>query len=155
MLAGAFLLLKATCELSFAVVCFRPIAVEFDSNFNTLFARGSVRLRRGSQYFQASTFRYSLIQNSGELEDVYGVLELDELSEGLVLLNVFLPACSSNAKQLLPVLESYRAGLPDSLDLELGSTTARAGQRSASVDNFWDEEMLPLNTWTVPLQGEQ
>ena len=56
--------------------------VEFDTNFNTLYARGSVRLRRGSQYFQASTFRYSLIQNSGELKDVYGVLELDELSAG-------------------------------------------------------------------------
>lgn len=54
--------------------------IEFDTNFNTLYARGSVRLRRGSQYFQASTFRYSLIQNSGELKDVYGVLELDELS---------------------------------------------------------------------------
>ncbi|MEC9029408.1 MAG: DUF3769 domain-containing protein, partial [Cyanobacteriota bacterium] len=36
--------------------------IEFDSNFNTLYARGSVRFRKGSQYFQASSLRYNLIQ---------------------------------------------------------------------------------------------
>ncbi|HGY5545551.1 MAG TPA: DUF3769 domain-containing protein [Prochlorococcus sp.] len=51
--------------------------IEFDKDFNTLYARGSVRFRKGSQYFQASSLRYSLIQKEGELEDVYGVLDLD------------------------------------------------------------------------------
>ena len=53
--------------------------IEFDAEFNTLFARGSVRFRRGAQYFPASTLRLSLIQGSGEMEDVYGVLDLDNL----------------------------------------------------------------------------
>jgi len=102
--------------------------IEFDTNFNTLYARGSVRLRRGSQYFQASTFRYSLIQNSGELKDVYGVLELDELSEGF---QSSPQAVEPPTKQTLPVLESSGLGFPTALDMELGGRTAGTDQRSA------------------------
>ena len=54
--------------------------IEFDAGFRSLFARGSVRLTRGKQYFQASAFRYNLIQNEGELDDVYGVIDLEALS---------------------------------------------------------------------------
>ena len=48
--------------------------IEFDTGFRTLFARGSVRLQRGSQFFQASALRYNLVQNEGELDDVYGAI---------------------------------------------------------------------------------
>ena len=51
--------------------------IEFDTAFRTLFARGSVRLRRGNQFFQASVLRYNLVQNEGELDDVYGVIDLE------------------------------------------------------------------------------
>ena len=51
--------------------------LEFDSDFNSLFARGSVRYRKGAQYFQASTLRFSLVHRNGAMEDVYGVLDLD------------------------------------------------------------------------------
>ena len=54
--------------------------IEFDTAFRTLFARGSVRLRRGNQFFQASVLRYNLVQNEGELDDVYGVLDLEGTS---------------------------------------------------------------------------
>ena len=54
--------------------------IEFDDGFRSLFARGSVRLTRGGQFFQASAFRYNLIQNEGELDDVYGVVDLESLS---------------------------------------------------------------------------
>ena len=52
--------------------------IEFDAAYRTLFARGAVRFRRGSQYFQASSFRYNLIQREGLLNDVYGVIDLEE-----------------------------------------------------------------------------
>ena len=51
--------------------------VEFDTDFNTLAACGKVRFRKGSQCFQASSLRFNLIENSGVLRDVYGVLDLD------------------------------------------------------------------------------
>ena len=37
--------------------------IEFDTGFRTLFARGSIRLQRKSQFFQASVLRYNLVQN--------------------------------------------------------------------------------------------
>ena len=58
----------------------RADRIEFDAGFRTLFARGSVRLKRGRQFFQASAFRYNLTQNEGELDDVYGVVNLESLS---------------------------------------------------------------------------
>ena len=55
--------------------------IEFDSRFRTLHARGTVRLTRGSQFFQASALRYNLIHNEGELDDVYGVIDLEGLGD--------------------------------------------------------------------------
>ena len=52
--------------------------IEFDAAYRTLYARGAVRFRRGNQYFQASSFRYNLVQNEGLLNDVYGVIDLEE-----------------------------------------------------------------------------
>ena len=51
-------------------------AVEYDSRTRILWARGSVRFERGRQRIQASSLRYSLLQKEGELEDVYGVVDL-------------------------------------------------------------------------------
>jgi hypothetical protein len=51
--------------------------IEIDTESRTLYAYGSVRLQRGMQYMQASRLRYSLLEGMGELDDVYGVLDLD------------------------------------------------------------------------------
>ena len=51
--------------------------LEYDTATRTLYASGRVRFQRGSQYLQASRLRYSLIENSGELEEAYGVVDLD------------------------------------------------------------------------------
>ncbi|MFZ9951695.1 MAG: DUF3769 domain-containing protein [Vulcanococcus sp.] len=51
--------------------------LEYDTATRTIVASGRVRFQRGSHYLQASRLRYSLIENSGELEEAYGVLDLD------------------------------------------------------------------------------
>jgi len=51
--------------------------LEYESRTRTVFVSGSVRLQRGLQYMQASQLRYSLLEGSGEADDVYGVLDLD------------------------------------------------------------------------------
>ena len=56
----------------------RADRIEFDAAYRTLYARGAVRFRRGKQFFQASSFRYNLVQNEGQLNDVYGAIELEE-----------------------------------------------------------------------------
>jgi hypothetical protein len=59
--------------------------IEFDPASRTLFAVGAVRFQRGQQFFQASRLRYSLLEGSGEMEDVYGVLDLDGSAQDLDL----------------------------------------------------------------------
>ena len=56
----------------------RADRIEFGAEYRTLHARGAVRFKRGSQYFQASSFRYNLVQKEGLLNDVYGVIDLKE-----------------------------------------------------------------------------
>jgi hypothetical protein len=51
--------------------------IEYESSTRTIYASGRIRFQRGSQYLQASKLRYSLIENSGEIDEVYGVLDLD------------------------------------------------------------------------------
>ena len=57
--------------------------LEYDPVARSLYAYGSVRFQRGQQYFQASRLHYSLLEGSGEMEDVYGVLDLDGSSQDL------------------------------------------------------------------------
>ena len=59
--------------------------IEFEPATRTLFASGSVRFQRGQQFFQASRLRYSLLEGIGEMEDVYGVLDLDGSAQDLNL----------------------------------------------------------------------
>ena len=51
--------------------------LEYDTATRTIYASGRVRFQRGSHYLQASRLRYSLIENSGEVDEAYGVLDLD------------------------------------------------------------------------------
>ena len=59
--------------------------IEFDPASRQLLASGSVRFQRGQQYFQASRLRFSLLEGRGEMEDVYGVLDLDGSKQDLDL----------------------------------------------------------------------
>ncbi|MCT0219064.1 DUF3769 domain-containing protein [Synechococcus sp. CS-1329] len=57
--------------------------LEYDTTTRTLYATGSVRFWRGRQYVQGSLLRYGLIEGEGEMEDVYGVLDLETSLEDL------------------------------------------------------------------------
>ena len=50
--------------------------VEYSPASRVIWARGSVRFQRGKQYLQASMLRFNLLQGEGELQDVYGVIDL-------------------------------------------------------------------------------
>ncbi|MFY9250377.1 MAG: LptA/OstA family protein, partial [Vulcanococcus sp.] len=51
--------------------------LEYETATRTLLLSGRVRFQRGEQYFQANSLRYSLIENSGAADAVYGVLDFD------------------------------------------------------------------------------
>ena len=51
--------------------------LEYEAATRTLLLSGRVRFQRGEQYFQANSLRYSLIENSGDADAVYGVIDFD------------------------------------------------------------------------------
>ena len=59
--------------------------VTYGRSTGLLTAIGAVRLWRGSQYIQASMLRYNLETQTGELRDVYGVINFDHHAEDLSL----------------------------------------------------------------------
>jgi len=137
--------------------------LEFDTNFNSLFARGSVRYRKGAQYFQASSLRFSLIQGSGSMEDVYGVLDLDTAAVDFNPLpsNPTAPKPSAppsgqvpkedpSQERLLPVVESTGLGFPTAIDIEVNAFTANRISPQGDDAGFWDREQpLSSEEWLV------
>jgi lipopolysaccharide export system protein LptA len=57
--------------------------LEYAEASRSLRASGQVRLQKGDQYLQASSLRYSDWEGSGELLDVYGVIDRDTLPAAL------------------------------------------------------------------------
>ncbi|MBD2551132.1 DUF3769 domain-containing protein [Microcystis elabens FACHB-917] len=55
--------------------------IEFEASTRTLYAVGNVRFQRGQQYLQGSRLRYALLEGVGEIDDVYGVIDLDSTKE--------------------------------------------------------------------------
>lgn len=51
--------------------------LEFEASTRTLYAVGNVRFQRGQQYLQGSRLRYGLLEGVGEIDDAYGVIDLD------------------------------------------------------------------------------
>jgi hypothetical protein len=78
--------------------------LEYESATRTILASGRVRFQRGNQYLQASRLRYSLIENSGEIDEVYGVIDLDSAA-------LDLNPSQSPSAPLLP-LSYWTAPLP-------------------------------------------
>ncbi|WP_413324335.1 DUF3769 domain-containing protein [Synechococcus sp. MIT S9503] len=142
--------------------------VEFDTSFNSLFARGSVRYRKGAQYFQASSLRFSLIQGSGSMEDVYGVLDLDTAAvdfnpiprpDSSPTPNSQSAAQSTSQKQsqekLLPVVESTGLGFPTAIDIELDAFTANRISPQGDDASFWEvQQPVPREELLVPNSGQ-
>ncbi|MEC9452132.1 MAG: DUF3769 domain-containing protein, partial [Cyanobacteriota bacterium] len=110
----------------------------------------SVRFRKGSQYFQASSLRYSLIQKEGELEDVYGVLDLDSAAIDLGPNSADaaqIPQSPSKPRRRLAIQESESLGFPTALDVELNSTTAGAISNQTASTTIWDQSLAQNNQW--------
>ena len=59
--------------------------IEVAERSRSFYATGKVRLKKGDQYLQASSIRYSNWEGTGEIEDVYGVIDQDTLKRDTAL----------------------------------------------------------------------
>ncbi len=55
--------------------------LKIDTSKNMIYADGNILFRKGSNYFQANNLKYNLEDRTGELKDVYGVLEIKNISQ--------------------------------------------------------------------------
>jgi hypothetical protein len=70
---------KGNVEARFNGWLLQAELVELAEQSRSVYASGHVRLSKGDQYLQASRLRYSDLEGTGELEDVYGVIDQDTL----------------------------------------------------------------------------
>ena len=132
--------------------------IEYESATRTIYASGRIRFQRGNQYLQASKLRYSLIENSGEIDEVYGVLDLDSAaldlnpseppSAALLPLSYWSsPAAPFNANisftaEALPAPDSAVAAQLISRPLSDGTSAAAIPAGSP--------EPVPSDDWQMP-----
>ncbi|MGA0021105.1 MAG: DUF3769 domain-containing protein [Vulcanococcus sp.] len=107
--------------------------IEYESATRTLYASGRIRFQRGNQYLQASKLRYSLIENSGEIDEVYGVLDLDSAALDL---NPSQPP----AAPLLPLSYWSQAGQTFNADAAIG--LGELGTQGSAVTTALEEQPL-------------
>ena len=100
--------------------------IEYESATRTLYASGRIRFQRGNQYLQATKLRYSLIENSGEIDEVYGVLDLDSAALDL---NPSQPP----AAPLLPLSYWSAPAPPFDADLRFGLEALPAQDATAAA----------------------
>jgi hypothetical protein len=73
-------------EARFGGWLLRADRVEVLESSRSIYASGQLRLYRGDQMLQASRLRYSQLEGSGELDDVYGVIDQEGLTRELAAL---------------------------------------------------------------------
>ena len=86
--------------------------IEVAERSRSFYATGEVRLKKGDQYLQASSIRYSNWEGTGEIEDVYGVIDQDTLKR-----DTALPATTSatDPQTPLPTNQTPSAAQADGL----------------------------------------
>ena len=131
--------------------------VEYESATRTLYAKGRLRFQRGNQYLQATKLRYSLIENSGEIDDVYGVLDLDSAA-------LDLDPSQPPSAPLLPLSYWQEVAAPFNADLTVAAeplstsdeavgfslAAAPLGAGSASSIPSTAPEPLQADDWRMP-----
>lgn len=82
--------------------------IEVAERSRSFYATGEVRLKKGDQYLQASSIRYSNWEGTGEIEDVYGVIDQDTLKRDTAPQITTLPsAAEANAPPEAELPQSF------------------------------------------------
>lgn len=103
--AAGKLVASGQVEARFQGWLLRADRVEVLERTRSVYASGQVRLYRGDQMLQASRLRYSQLEGSGELDDVYGVVDQEGVDRELKLLQS--PQTGAEAKGVEPEAAAF------------------------------------------------
>ncbi len=140
-------------KISLGQAILKADLIEFDRNFKILFARGKVRFRKGDQFFQASSFKYNLIQKKGVLKNVYGILDLKTFNNKELTLN---KSNFHNDLEDLDLKSNFLTSKQDQL-LEIQKNIPSFNKRISNISltsNFWREYLkssIPPVTFIIDL----
>ena len=127
--------------------------IEFDGGFKTLLASGRVRFKKGFQYFQASSFNYSLIQRTGTLINVYGVVDLANIDKDLnAISKTIFPNQSSKQLQKADLLQMKKAKSlrPKNFFNQSEKSLYSFYIPEKGLDGSFSSIIPPLNSWRNP-----
>ncbi len=123
--------------------------VEVLESTRTVYASGRVRLIRGDQKLQAGRLRYSELEGTGDLEDVYGVIDVENLEGDIASFSsaASSPASSGPSPTAQSGLQSGEPGQPGesaaaSAAGERGDPAAEPTQGSAAELDFACPELV-------------
>ena len=87
--------------------------ISYDKAQKKLSVIGNVFFQKGNQYFEASKIVYNLQTEEGHIEDIYGVLDVDDLSKDFEFKNIQKKNKISNSRDIsdLEYINSIRVGL--------------------------------------------
>ena len=120
--------------------------IEVAERSRSFYATGEVRLKKGDQYLQASSIRYSNWEGTGEIEDVYGVIDQDTLQRDTAL----PPTTSGSDPQTpLPAKQTHSAAETNALTKAAPLPTFACPQLTAST-NRSAISILPPGKTTLP-----
>ena len=74
-------LLEGNVILNFGNALLYADKVSYDSTKKIFIAKGNVRFSKGEQYFECNDLRYNLKESKGFINEVYGVLKIDNFYE--------------------------------------------------------------------------
>ena len=57
----------------------RSDILSYQKSTGILSAEGNIRLSKGGQYFRGKEFKYNLLRKEGDIEDVYGILDIENV----------------------------------------------------------------------------
>ena len=116
--------------------------IEFDRLKKTLFATGNVTLIKDNQYFQATSLFYDFINESGVLKNVYGVIDIESISNDLSLLSSDEELIES--KEEISQMPIKNIKLKGGYRIVAGSITSQS--KIISRDNINDST---INRWRI------
>lgn len=114
--------------------------VEVMQATRTVYATGKLRLTKGDQTLQASRLRYSELEGTGELEDVYGVIDQEVVERELAL----LPGAQPPKTAAAPGASQSQAPVQPTVAAPAGERSAAAEPGFACPELVSDPRQRPL-----------
>ena len=125
----------------------RSDLLSYDKSTGVLSAEGNIRVSKGGQYFRGNEFKFNLLNREGIIKDVYGILDIQNVSDDLKIdtnSNKLSLINSSNNKEI----NTYNDGIEFALgNIKLPKNKITRYDKSIGSINNWrfKSDLIKIN----------